>query len=157
MTLIGISGHQDLPAEDVAEIRQRMRDHISRADDPQGISSLAAGADQLFAEELLAAGASLHAVVPAADYESAFDDEASRAHYRKLLSRAASVERLNFDTSTEDAYWAAGRRVVDRADELLAVWDGQPARGLGGTADVVDYARARDKPVTVIWPDGAQR
>ena len=40
---------------------------------------------------------------------------------------------------------------------LVAVWDGQPARGLGGTADVVAYARQRGVPMEVIWPQGATR
>lgn len=40
---------------------------------------------------------------------------------------------------------------------LIAVWDGQPAAGFGGTADVVAYARNHDIVVTVVWPDGAER
>jgi hypothetical protein len=52
---------------------------------------------------------------------------------------------------------AASMLMIDTADELIAVWDGQPARGYGGTADVVAYARRRGKPVHVIWPDGAER
>ena len=47
--------------------------------------------------------------------------------------------------------------MVDTSRVLVAVWDGQSARGLGGTADVVAYARERGKPVTVIWPEGASR
>jgi hypothetical protein len=50
-----------------------------------------------------------------------------------------------------------GRAVVDRSSVLIAVWDGQPSRGLGGTADVVTYARQRGVPITVIWPKGASR
>jgi hypothetical protein len=50
---------------------------------------------------------------------------------------------------------AGGRAVVDRSDVLMAVWDGQPARGLAGTADVGAYARERGVPVEVIWPEGA--
>ena len=50
-----------------------------------------------------------------------------------------------------------GRAVVDRSSVLVAVWDGQPSRGLGGTADVVAYARERGVPVEVIWPEGASR
>ena len=42
----------------------------------------------------------------------------------------------------------AGRRVVDLSDRLFAVWDGEKARGVGGTAEIVDYARASGKPVT---------
>jgi len=37
------------------------------------------------------------------------------------------------------------------------VWDGQPARAYGGTADVVAYAREHGTPVRVIWPPGAER
>ena len=47
--------------------------------------------------------------------------------------------------------------MLAKADRLFAVWDGQPARGYGGTADVVAEARARGIPVTVIWPEGATR
>jgi hypothetical protein len=37
------------------------------------------------------------------------------------------------------------------------VWDGQPARGYGGTADVVAYAKRTGVPYSVIWPEGATR
>jgi hypothetical protein len=47
--------------------------------------------------------------------------------------------------------------MVKRADLLIAVWDGQPARSWGGTADVVAKARQLGLPVTVIWPNGATR
>lgn len=39
---------------------------------------------------------------------------------------------------------------VNGADVLLVVWDGLPARGKGGTADVVAYAKAMGKPVLII-------
>ena len=42
-------------------------------------------------------------------------------------------------------------------DELVAVWDGGPGTGKGGTTEVVAEARTRGIPVTVIWPDGAAR
>ena len=51
----------------------------------------------------------------------------------------------------------ASKAMIDQADELLAVWDGQPARAYGGTADVVAYAREHSTPVRVIWPHGAER
>lgn len=50
---------------------------------------------------------------------------------------------------------AAGKLMVDEADELYAVWDGKPARSYGGTADVVAYAREHGTPVRVIWAEGA--
>jgi hypothetical protein len=51
----------------------------------------------------------------------------------------------------------ASVQMIEQADELFAVWDGKPARGYGGTADVVDAARKRGLPVTVIWPAGSRR
>ncbi|MEZ7132937.1 hypothetical protein ACBR40_47040 [Nonomuraea sp. AD125B] len=51
----------------------------------------------------------------------------------------------------------ASARMLDDADVLFVVWDGQPARGYGGTADVAVEARRREVPVRVFWPDGARR
>ena len=50
----------------------------------------------------------------------------------------------------EEAYLAAGLGVLDRSDALLALWDGEPARGRGGTAEVVAEARARALPLTWV-------
>jgi len=36
-------------------------------------------------------------------------------------------------------YAALGAHLVAIADDLIAVWDGNAGRGLGGTADVVDW------------------
>ena len=58
---------------------------------------------------------------------------------------------------SEAAFLAAGRLVVERSDVLAAVWDGKPARGSGGTADVVDYAKELRREVVVIWPEGLER
>nr|WP_202485069.1 hypothetical protein [Streptomyces sp. SID8359] len=121
------------------------------------LSSLAVGADQLFADLALARGAKLTAVIPSGDYEACFDTAADLARYRLLKSRAAQEIRLDFPHSTDEAYYAAGAYIADHCDLLLAVWDGHPARGLGGTGDIVDYARALGRPVTVIWRDGVER
>ena len=46
---------------------------------------------------------------------------------------------------------------MDTVDLLVAVWDGLPARGFGGTADAVAYAERTGVPCTIIWPPGATR
>jgi len=51
----------------------------------------------------------------------------------------------------------ASLHMIEQADELVAVWDGKPARGYGGTADVVKAAHERGIPVTVVWPEGVER
>lgn len=67
------------------------------------------------------------------------------------------THRLPYVESTSEAHMAASEFMLTLADQLWAVWDGKPARGFGGTADVVQAARDAALPVRIIWPDGAQR
>lgn len=73
-------------------------------------------------------------------------------NYRRLLKNAAAVETLDFIQPEEKAFFEAGKRVVALADLVIAVWNGQPAKGLGGTADAVKYALDQKKPVVHINP-----
>jgi hypothetical protein len=75
----------------------------------------------------------------------------------RLLKCCGERVELTRERTHEEAYYAAGRYIVDHADRLIAVWDGDPPRGLGGTADVVDYARLIGVPVTVLWSPGVRR
>jgi hypothetical protein len=121
------------------------------------LSSLAAGADQLFAGIALDRGVPVTAVIPGMDYEAHLGDEEVQASYRRLLRSCVARVDLPRESTHEEAYYAAGRWIVDHADRLVAVWDGRPARGRGGTADVVAYARRTGVPVTVLWSPGAVR
>ncbi|GIJ03957.1 hypothetical protein Sya03_33090 [Spirilliplanes yamanashiensis] len=123
----------------------------------RGVSCLAEGADQLFAAHVLAAGGVLEAILPCENYASSLVTEDGRARLAELRRAAGSVVTLPYPRPSEQAFLAAGQAVVERCDHLFAVWDGRPARGMGGTADVVDYARARGCPVTVLWVDGVLR
>jgi hypothetical protein len=88
---------------------------------------------------------------------TAFSHEADRDEYARLLGKADDVVRLDYPGPSEEAFFAAGKQVVDMADELIAIWDGRPARGHGGTADVVEYATGHKKKLVVIWPEGVAR
>lgn len=157
MTRIGITGHQGLPRAAVSYATERIRELLAGAAAPLiGYSSLAEGADQLFAREVLSAAGSLHVVVPASGYEGTFP-ESGRSAYLSLLDQAAEVTRLPYPAPGEEAYDAAGRWVARHCEVLIAVWDGQPSRGLGGTADAVAHARTLDRTVHVIWPPGVRR
>lgn len=155
---IGVSGHQQIPSEAVAHVKERMTRLLSAAkDDLVGVSSLAAGADQLFVTAVLENGGRLHAIIPCQQYETTFGDKSDLERFVLLLGRADKVEVLNHCGPSEEAFLDAGHRVVENSDLLVAVWDGKPARGLGGTADTVDYARRRGTTVEVIWPEGLIR
>lgn len=158
MTVVGCSGHRGIPGAAVGHVTAGLRRAIARLGPTGlvGVSSLAVGADQLFADALLRAGGRLHVVVPSAGYETTFD-AVELPRYRALLAAATQHETLAYPEPSDDAYLAAGHRIVDLADVLLAVWDRRPARGRGGTADVVAYAERQGVPVEVIWPDGIHR
>lgn len=146
---VGVTGHRSLPPATARLVTDALRAWLARraANGVVGLTCLATGADQLFAEAVLAAGGALEVILPAHGYTGA----------DRLLCRARSVERLPFVVPTPEAHMAAGRLLVDRCERLLAIWDGGPARGVGGTADVVAYAWARSVPVEILWPAGAWR
>src|SRR5439155_9059210 len=104
-----------------------------------GLSSLAKGADQLFAGVLLELGGRLEAVLPFGDYEATFEKPEDLARFRELLARCSAVTTLEFAGSNEQSYFVAGQYVADNSQLLIAVWNGRPAAGLGGSGEVVSY------------------
>ena len=153
----GVTGHQILPARIVDRAVEHWKRVLPVGAQLRGVSCLAEGADQLFTAHVLASGGVLEAILPCEDYASSLVTEDGRARLAELRRAAGSVVTLPFPRPSEQAFLAAGQAVVERCDHLFAVWDGRPARGLGGTADIVDYARARGRPVTVLWVDGVLR
>jgi hypothetical protein len=155
---LAVTGHRGLPGSAEAWIDAELRRTImSKArGDFFGISCLADGADALFARAVLDLGGRLIAVISAATYRDGLP-ASYRPTYDALLSKASETIALDREVSDAHAHVDASLRMLDRADELVAVWDGQPARGYGGTADVVQAAGDRDLPVTVVWPAGVTR
>jgi len=122
------------------------------------VSPLADGADRMIAEAGLNAGAALQCPLPfsRADYEADFGDD-STADFRTLLDRAERVFELNGRRDApEDAYETVGRVVMGHADILIAVWNGEPARGRGGTGQIVEEALSKNVPVVWIDPAGGR-
>ncbi|MET9323839.1 hypothetical protein ABZX75_27205 [Streptomyces sp. NPDC003038] len=158
MKRIGVTGHRSIPGEVLGHVESSLRAVLGGHEGPlEALSSLAEGADQLFAAIALECGADLTVVIPSGDYEEGFEDAEALAGYRRLKHLATQEVRMDFARSTDEAYYAAGTYIADSCDRLVAVWDGLPARGHGGTAEIVAYARTLGKPVTVIWREGVTR
>ncbi|WP_017569674.1 hypothetical protein [Nocardiopsis halotolerans] len=157
MIRIGVTGHRGLTPEVSSTVAALITAHLEPYGcEMVGLSCLADGADAVFAEAVVAAGAPLEAVIPASGYRDALPEE-HHPVYDRLLAQAVLVHALPHTASTSEAHMEAGKLLVERCDQLVAVWDGQPARGRGGTADVVAYARSLFRPVSVLWPQGARR
>lgn len=160
MTTLAVTGHMDLTPDTVPLVRAALDQLLAQHAGPDlvGVSCIAAGADSLFAEAVLDAGGRLVVVIPSRDYRQAKVKPVHGVRFDRL--RAAAVEELvmPFESAGREAYEAANAVLLERADRLVAVWNGAPPGGKGGgTADVVVEARAAGVPVDVVWPDGAAR
>lgn len=148
---LGITGHQEL--FNPVWVRQEILRIIHLQSPPIiGVTSLAVGADQLFAQAVLDCAGIIQVIVPCQEYIKAFEP-AGQVEYERLLSKATSIEVLSMVTCNEDAYFLAGKKVIDTSDLIIAVWNGKPAAGLGGTADAVEYARFQGKQYIHVNPD----
>ncbi|GHH84645.1 hypothetical protein [Streptomyces capitiformicae] len=155
---VGITGHRGLSREVERQVRQLLEEAIRDLNPTEliGISCIADGPDSWFAEAVLKHGGSLEVVVPAEQYRKNLP-EAHWPVYDDLLRHATEVHHTDMTASDSQAHMAGSEILVGLSDELLAVWDGKPAWGYGGTADVVSYAQQNGVPVHVLWPEGATR
>jgi uncharacterized membrane protein YidH (DUF202 family) len=152
--IVGFSGHRQIadmvgPARAIMEAVSELR-HDAPGD-WIGLSSVAAGSDQLFVQQIFDLGLSWHAILPLprAQFEQDFMPE-DWTVAAEFLARADHVRVIGEGASREDGYLDCGMETVNDADVLIALWDGLPARGKGGTAEVVEYATALGKPVLII-------
>jgi hypothetical protein len=168
---VGITGHRQdaLPPGSLLTLEGRLRDalrslaklaaelHAANASFFSAapprllfVSPLADGADQLAARIALDLGFELQAILPfeREEYLADLDPGRARETLVELLGTASCVLELPGDRARElDAYVMAGRATVAHSDLLIAAWDGLPARGRGGTAEVVRFAFDRATPV----------
>jgi hypothetical protein len=158
MPKVGVTGHVHLAAGTSAlvyrGIVRALRPYAH--DGLHGVTCLAGGADQLFAKAVTALHGTFDVVLPAADYRGKIGP-ADRPAFDDLLGRAETVTRMPFARSSPTAYLAASEEMLNRVEQVVAVWDGLPSDRLGGTAHVVRLARERGLPVAVVWPVGAHR
>lgn len=162
---IGVTGHQQLgnrllmqrashsEHDAWAWTEKVFRDFLNEQQQPLlVISSLAVGADQQLSLVARDSGAKISVVIPAQGMIDTFESDSEKETYQKLLQQAESVHELNYIEPSENAYYEAGKWMVDHSDTIVAVWDGEDAAGLGGTGDAVAYALARGKKVLQIDP-----
>lgn len=159
---VGVTGHRtfDDPKWAARRVREGLHRLLALAGDEgdgarariEMISAIAEGADRLVAREALALPGTTLAValpLPVDDYAQDFATEESQREYREFLDRAEAVEIMPPTPTREAGYELQGRWVADRCDALVAVWDGAPSRGQGGTAEIVAYAA--DRGVPILW------
>jgi hypothetical protein len=116
------------------------------------ISPIAEGTDRIVAREARALGQRLIALLPFTrrDYESTFGDATTTAEFRTLWK--AADERVILGGSlnrAEAGYVAVGMVTLARSDMIITIWDGKPARGRGGTPEILQ--NALEWGIPIIW------
>ena len=173
--IVGVTSHRNLVPAETEALRTLVRSFLARLqhDFPRlpltVVSALAAGGDQLVAEEALALGARLVAPLPLAleAYAQDFDDPHVRARFDALCRRATVIEAPVQDEPPADGapalersrawhYAQTGIYIASHCHLLLAIWDGKPATLPGGTAEVVDYYLTGRKPALIERRRGAR-
>jgi hypothetical protein len=180
---VGVTGHrvEVLPDGSLAVLRERVRDVLVRIEESgrallaaerdcfaesdvrmRFVSPIADGADQIAAEVALELGWELQVILPfeRAHYRASLANDQARRQLDGLLGRAACVLELPGDPGHSlEAYVMTGRATVAHCDMLVAIWDGLPPRGRGGTGEVVQLALTRGTAIihVPLTPGGDTR
>jgi hypothetical protein len=84
-------------------------------------------------------------------------DVATWERAERVLSTAISVEIKGDREHRRESYYECGIETVHQSEILLALWDGQQARGMGGTAEIVTFAKAIGRPVVVFHSENGEK
>ena len=151
MHIVGVTGHQSREGIDWKWVRRIIKSELAkRLPIQRCVSSLAAGSDQVFASVAFALHLPVLAIIPMPQYEDYFKGYSLLA-YRRLRARS-EVDVLPYQSDAEQSFLRAGQRVVQVSTCMFAIWDGEPAGGKGGTADIVTFALESSRSVLHINP-----
>ena len=161
-----------LPEGSLPILRERIRDVLQRIEESgralreterdcfagftpklRFVSPIADGADQIAAEVALDLGWDLQAILPfeRTAYRASLANEGARERFDHLMERADCLLELPGDPDQSlDAYVMTGRATVAHCDVLVAIWDGLPPRGRGGTGEVVQLALTRGTAIVHV-------
>jgi len=158
-TTVGFSGHRKLenPLCVADGIRQALGLLKAKYGRLAAVSSAASGADTLFLEEVARRNLPCEVWLPSS--HEVFKQDFSAADWERVqpfLDRALLVREVDGTQSRHEAFLETGVLTVEAADVMIFVWNGKPATGKGGTADVYSYARTLGKAVVVIDPVNGQ-
>lgn len=155
---IGFAGHRAVadPAALKAAIRRELDDFRATLNgEVVGLASAAAGADILFLEACEEAGLRTVVILPFAEHRFV-DDFDDSLEWQRSRERMAAAEWCEVAPGNEDspaAYHVVAREILEVADRMLFAWNGQPARGLGGTGETVLEAKEWGIPARIIDAD----
>ncbi|MFM7683103.1 MAG: hypothetical protein ACKO7P_10205 [Bacteroidota bacterium] len=114
------------------------------------ISSLACGADILFIEEAIKKKCIVKIILPfqISEYKKDFDAQ-SITRFNQIIENNNYLVFSNLNSQNEDErvdkYAQTGKSCIDQSSVVLAVWDGESEKGIGGTKYLIDYCLEKNK------------
>jgi uncharacterized phage-like protein YoqJ len=164
--VIGITGHRSVKETEEVQYRVDLVLEKLRLAYPNRkwivLSPLAEGTDRIVVKRIqqFANAIAKHVVIlplPMDEYQKDFSTPASKQEFNQLLSQADDVVELIPKKDRDEAYAQAGQYILRNCDVLVAIWDGKPERGKGGTGEIVRHARQGNLPLAWIryWEPGS--
>lgn len=158
---IGVTGHRDILIDCVDLLKDKVKYLLNSivSEFPgrviQVISPIAEGADQLVAEVALELQLPLVVALPFSkeEYKKDFGTEAMREKFTALLNKATEVIELpllkgntteniqEYNQNRGEQYAYVGAFVALQSDVLIGLWDGNTEEKIGGTSQIIRYAR----------------
>jgi hypothetical protein len=178
--IIGVTGHRALPkGEKLIALKDKINIQMFalKTKHPNHhfhiLTALADGADRLVLDcalNVLKASFDIILPMPEEYYLDDFEKNSNTPYVGredffkwKKLARFVMEVPLRFATSKDLPmggeprnlqYALAGAYVAERSDQLIAIWNGKPARGTGGTGEVVEWAKANAVPENLKLAQG---
>ena len=157
--VIGITGHRSV--KETKEVQNKIdlvleKLRLSYPDrDWIVLSPLAEGTDRIVVRRIhqFTNVIAKHVVIlplPLDEYQKDFSTPESKEEFNRLLGQADDVVELIPKRGRDEAYAQAGQHILEKCDVLVAIWDGRPERGKGGTGEIVKHARQRRLPLAWI-------
>jgi hypothetical protein len=157
--IIGVTGHRDLRASDIPQLKNQVRVILKCLRDNYPatplllLSPLAEGGDRLVAQVALETEIRLVVPLPMPqeEYENDFETKESKDEFKQLLSQAWKCFELplvpgnigggiqNSGSERERQYAQAGAYIARHSHILIALWDGEHTELEGGTGQIVDF------------------
>jgi hypothetical protein len=153
---IGATGHRKISQtkdliESIHKTLQTILDNFP-AERLSLISPLAEGADQIIAEigsEYSEVSLIVPLPLPKEEYLKDFETRKGIQRFERLMNTAATIFNLPQAATHLTAYEQLGNYLVENCDLIVAIWNGEPELGKGGTGEVIQ--KALDNGKNVYW------
>lgn len=162
--LIGFTGHRTGYDESaikpsLIQVLSDLRQQAERAGgEIELYASVAEGSDTLCVEVARELGIPVHLLLPLPQAEFAKDFSSPQAweRSRRQIEMAQqkpgrdSLRVATGDMTRPECYYDQGLQILEAVDVLIALWDGEKARGLGGTEQIVTQAGNIGVPRVIV-------